>query len=439
MASPDPKLLNEIGAYLANKRGLILDTSSTSRPAIRKILSSFGMKSNNIEIVESFKDAEEKINSLKPEVVFCEYELQKQTGIDLFNIFKKVQQNRMTSTFILMSDKNSPAIASQAADEDTDALIIRPFTFDDLQKNFIDVLIQKIKPSKYNEVIESGKVLYAENKFQEALVTFTKAKSLDPKPALACYYIAKSYIGLNEYEKAEKTFHEGLNLLSNHYKCLTGVFELLIESKKNIDAYKTGKILFEKYPTNPKYIPKMIWLTIYNKKYEEILDLCETIQTLENPDSTLCSNIAAALVICGKSFLMNNNKADAIIAFQKAEKAAKGKSKIIKEIIINLLNAEMTKEAQEFISRAPDDVKSSNEVLLGEFLYLVKQGTSTNILQQAQNLLKQGLKDYPIFEQALKCSVELKRSNAVIEDLLSNATQAHPSKKEHLESLIKLK
>ena len=59
---------------------------------------------------------------------------------------------------------------------------------------------------------------------------------------------------------------------------------------------------------------------------------------------------------------MNNNKADALSAFQKAEKAAKGKSKIIKEIIINLLNAEMTKEAQEFISRAHDEVKNSKEI-----------------------------------------------------------------------------
>lgn len=439
MANPTPEQL-AYAKYLESKKILVMDTS-TSKSTIRKVLVEMGAKNSNLEMVENYSDAVAVLKKNQHTIVWTDQKgdgKEGRTGFDLFNELKNIHPDRLRTIFVIIGDNESSSFAAKAAEVDCDAYIIRPFTFDVLQKKMEEILKIKIKPTDYMKEVEAAKAKIENKNYDEALAILTKAKTLDSSPSLAIYYegVVSKLLGKND--DAEKFFIEATKLNPGHYKSYAALLELKFEKKLYNDAFDINLKLFTDFPTNPKYIPRFLWLAVYHKKLEVIISFYDSFALMENLDDSVTTSVAAGMVICGKSLIAQNNLNDALEAFNKAYTISKGKQIIIKEILAALLLAGADSQAKSYYTKASEEIRNSKEVFLAEIQNMTNTRVDpSHILARCQAAIKLGHKHPMLYENLIKHSVALKRSNAVIDDLLNTAVQIFPEKKDFFEKLAK--
>ncbi len=426
--------------FLENRKVLIMDTS-TSKITIRKIMSQMGTKATNLDLVDNYTDAFEALHKSKHEILWTDYKIESdvsKNGFDLYKDFKQIHPNRLETIFILMSDNNSAALASRAAEEDCDAFLVRPFTFEVIEKKICDILKAKVQPTDYTKMVETAKMMIEQKKWDEANVLIDKAFSLDPTPALAHYYKGVIQKNKQDIDGAEKSFETAVQLNKEHYKSIAGIFEIKAEKKQYQVAYEIALRLFRDFPANPRYIPKLIWLAVYHKKFEDILSFYDAFSVINPLDDVAITSVAAGMIICGKELLTQKQILEAVEVFKKADTISKSKPSIIREIITSFLNAGADKLAQPYYTKTTIEVRNSIEVLLAEIHQMVNTNVEPiNIMTRCQDALKLGHKHQFIYETMIKYSVVLKRSNSIIDDLVSSASVIFPDKKIVFEKLAK--
>ena len=128
----------------------------------------------------------------------------------------------------MITKASSDSAVAEAAEEQLDAYIVKPFSAFDLEKRLMEVIKRKMQPSTYIQKIREGKDLVKNKQFVEARPVFSDAKKLSSKPTLACFYLGDCFLELKDFTNARKEFSEGRSHNELHYKCLTGEFDCLM-------------------------------------------------------------------------------------------------------------------------------------------------------------------------------------------------------------------
>mgnify|MGYP000022268147 CR=1 FL=1 len=123
--------------YITNKKILIVDSSSSARTGMFKILNDLGVKTSQIKLCSSFHTAEEEIKASKPEIVLTEYDLGKSCGLELLQSQRLSNPESKKSIFLLITGNTSQSAVARSAEEDIDGYILKPFTPEVLRKTII--------------------------------------------------------------------------------------------------------------------------------------------------------------------------------------------------------------------------------------------------------------------------------------------------------------
>lgn len=420
---------------IENFQFLIADPAS-SRRSIRKLLSYYLVKPNHVDVVETHQDAYEFIEAKKPHVVFADYDVLGEEGHSLLYLHQKTVLAPQKRAFFLISAKASDSIARNAADDDVDSVLVKPFTFQALQDQFTEVMQKKYNPKPYQESIDTGRSFLELNELDKALEKFRQAKTQDPNPSLACYYEGVAMNKLNSLEGALSCFDEGLSFNQTHYRCLLGRLDALLAKQDYANAYETGKIIATNHSVPMKRIPDFIRLSILNKKFEDVLSFYKQIDGVGEIDSEAAKYISAGLVVCGLYFIKLSKSSDAIAAFRKAEIIGQKQPIILKRIFSGLLISGMETEARAFLMRMPDEIRDSTEIKLTEFDALSQAGEGFRCLEFGLRLLKEGIKDLTLYERLINKSIELKRKKSMVEELVWGAIKDFPEKKNYFEEVL---
>lgn len=357
--SPENK---PIVQYLQGSKALIVDPTSITKSAIRKVLLSFGMKIQDIEVAESYDEAKQKLETHKQNLLFLEYALDKKTTLDLYKLQQTFFQDQLKTVCIVLSDQDSAAVTSSAAEADTDALLVRPVTYADIEKKILELLKEKANPSQYRILVENGKVLLKNQRYEDAIKLFQSAIELDAKPVLAYYYLGCTYHLSQNLEQAEKCYREGLKIDEGHYKTLFGLLDVLIALKQDDQAYAVGGKITDKYPMPPQRIPEFVHLAIRSNHFTDILSLYDLVKQEENLSLEACHYISAGLVVSGKYYFRQAQVKEALESFKKAELLSRGKPSILRNILSALYLEGFEKEAEQMLGRCPEEVKNSFEI-----------------------------------------------------------------------------
>ncbi len=438
MCAFDPNSIKNqpIIKYLRAKTVLIADPISSSRNSVRKVMNSIGIKTSNTHAVDKFGDAKDLLESAKPEIVFCEYRLDSKTGLDLYEMLKQQRPNALERIFILTTDKESPKLAAQVAELDIDTFLVKPYTFADVETQFLRIVNEKMHPSPYLKLLNHGKLLLSEKKHNEALKTFEQAKKEDKTPVLAWAYEGIIHKMNNDVGKARECFAQGLKLDPNNFRCSDQLFDILFENNEHKEAYTLGERICTMFPVTPKRLNQMVRLAIKNQKFDDVPKYSDMLLEMEERDESINYAVAAALVVCGKRLIKLDRTDEAIVLFKKAEVISSYNSKIVKEILMSLLGAGLTRAANEAISRAPIEAKDSNEVRLMFLQQLETMGTPMEVLQNGLQLLNDGVEDKKLYKMLINKSIELKRRDALIEDLVNKAMRSFPDMKEEFRAMF---
>lgn len=429
------KVNKPIVSFFNNSKALVLESTAGSRTTVRRLLSSVGVKTSNVEAMGLIGDAIPKMESLKPNIIFTELDLGDRNGLELMEIHKKQYPNSLNTIFILLSSKNSPIITSMAADSDTDGLIIKPFTYAMVEDKLIAVAKTKALPTHYLKSIESAKALIREKKSAEALTTLQEALKLDPKPALAHALIGEIRLEQGDLLQAQKQFEAGLKTVPTHYKSLIGLFQCHSQNKEYDKAYKVGQMITKVHTLPPSRIPDFVRSSVFNHKYEEVLALYDLVTNIDRPDPIVTRHVSAGMVICSKLYLRNKDLKKALELLQKTQKLCGNQIGIQAEIILTLINAGMADEADKMFAKLPDEIKNMPRMLALEVQKLVHLGKPMDALNVGMKLVEQQAHCVQLYELMIEQAAKQKCSDAYVANLISKGSTAFPEKASHFEAL----
>jgi tetratricopeptide (TPR) repeat protein len=413
---------------------LIADPTS-SRKSIRSLLIQIGIKPNFIHVVEDFAEAEKTISEKKPQVVFIDETIAGERVLDLVKLQASCFNPGDAAAFFFLSSKNSNSVASNAAEDNLDAVLMKPFTFEALKNEVFDILCQKFQPTEYQKTILKGKGLLEAGKQEEALPILQSAIKLDPKSAQPQALIGQAYFQLGKIKEARAAYDEGLKLTPTHYRCHIGLLELLLQEKDYPEAYRVSRKMAEHHPVPMKKLPDLIRLSIWNKKYKDVLEFYKVAESVSQVDNVVSKFMAAGLAVCGLYFMQTQNQTSAIDAFRKAEVISKSDPKILTRILSALITAGMDAELKTFLSRATDEVKDSVELKIAKLDYFSKKNEIAQALEQAMRFINEGVKDPRIHKVAIQTSIYSNRKKQTILELIEQAKSLFPEHKEEFTQL----
>src|SRR5262245_48867094 len=124
-ATENEKLFQQ---YLAESLIFIVDTSSASRARLAKTLVDLGAKTNAIRLISNYDTAMSEMASSQPRVVLTDYYIGSKSGFDLLRAHKEKYPEIQDNLFLLITGNASQSAVAQAAEEDVDAFVLKPYT-----------------------------------------------------------------------------------------------------------------------------------------------------------------------------------------------------------------------------------------------------------------------------------------------------------------------
>ncbi|MEW6055877.1 MAG: response regulator [Bdellovibrionota bacterium] len=421
--------------YIETRKILIADPSASARSGLFKVFNDLGAKTSQITLVNSFKQGVEQITALKPHIVVAEYELGRRCGLDLLQAQREQDPGTAKQMiFVIATANTSQTAVAKAAEEDIDAYIIKPFTVEIVRKTLMKAAFSKLHPSPYLAAIDAGKASLEEGRLDEAENQFAKAITLDPAPALAYYYLGQVKFIRKITEEARGSYSQGLEYNKIHYKCLVGLYELLMAQRDHSQAYEVVKKISQYFPANPKRLGEVLRLAIMNAKYEDVERYYGIFINIDERDDILIKYICAALVVCGRYYLEAGSRIRALELFQKAAATGTGRVKILREIVQVLVDHGLAKEARNFLNKFPAESHTSEDYLIMRFQILNLEGNHSLLISEGRDLLAKGLRDPRLFTIMLNRSAEANLDMAV-DNIYNDAIRFFPERKTEFEEL----
>ena len=431
MATPAPKppfSEKELKDFLAERNVLVVSTQPTSAKALRKLIMQVGSKVDRTFNTFSYEEAEKELNSRPIHILFSDLTLDKKSGLDLISIQEKQFTNRMDVASIMMCGDPSPAEAAMMAEANVDAVMIKPFNFENFKTALYQALKNKVNPSPYWKLIETGKEHYHKNEFTSAIPMFEKSKSLDPKPTLAFYYRGQIHRKLSEFPEAIKSFKDGLNFSPNDFLCLNAVFDTHLQCSEYDLAYEAATRLHKDYPVSTSRILDLVKLSVYGKKYEDIVDYYEVFKKVERREGPLVRVVIAGMLICAKYMVISSKRDKGLEVLQNAAKVSSENKTLTGEVFRYFIENGYHAEAEKYYGSLGDDVKEQKETKM-MFLEMVNatQGPA-EVVQQGSLFYKQGVKTPRLFELLIEASIKVGRSPSTVNELIQEAETLFPDK-----------
>ncbi len=432
MSGLSPEQEKYFTQYLKERRVLVADPSPSSKSSIHSALTDLGAKPTNISFASSFADAEEAIDRIKPQIVIADYNLGSRCSLDLMQKQRAEHPNSKELLFVLVTGNSSQTAVARAAEEDVDAYILKPFTAFSLRQTLMRTAMTKLQPSNYMKAIDEGKRLLQEGKFDDAIKVFDTAKTLNPTPSLACFYLGQANLVKKADKAAEVKFAEGLDYNKIHYKCLVGLYDVLMSQNRFVDAYEIVKRISFYFPANPQRLTSVLKLAIMTKSYDDVERYYQTFTKIDERSEEVIRYVCAALVVCGKYYLSTKVQSRALDLFKKATPYAVHRPRVLHEVVISLVDAGMGNEAADYIKRAAPALQSAPAFKGLELLVFDRtKGTASLSIERGRKLLQEGIEDPLIYQVMVKRASE-EGLKQMTEEMIHQGTRKFPELKAKL-------
>jgi CheY-like chemotaxis protein len=437
MAAKEKDLtLEAFTKYLTENTLLVADTHSASRTRLVATLVQLGAKRTSIVTAGSYVEAEAETTRVKPRIVVCDYELGPRSGLDLLMDQRKVRPDSRECLFALVTGNTSQAAVARAAEEDVDTFILKPYTIDSIKKTLMQTCIAKICPSDYIKLIEAGKDHLQGGRLDEAEAQFETAMAKSPSPTLACFYLGQVEAIREAIAQASDSYQKGLTFNKIHFKCLVGLYEILMNQKRYAEAYEAVKRIAKYFPANPKRLASVLRLAISTSNFDDIESYYRLFSLLDDRSDELVNYMCSAMVVTGKHYLKQKVKSRAIEVLEKGVVTAAGRTKFIRYAIETLVEAKMVKEASGFLKRFPADTRTKEDYLTADLVVIYGEDDMGGTIKKGTALLKAGVKNITIFKTLIEASLKSGHHDWA-EGFVGQAIQAWPAFQKEVDRLKK--
>ena len=393
--------------YLSENNIVILDAVSSGRTNIASCLSRLGAARHKMSLAGSIGDAREELKRNKAKIIFADFLIGKDSSLDLIQFQRKVfeQDKVKDALFVLVTSNASQSAVAQAAEEDVDTFIVKPFSFDTMKAALENAVMLKLRPNLYLRLIEEGKELMFAGDYANAILKFKEAKDQSATPTLACFYLGQVEVMKKALDAAEGNYLDGLNYNKIHYKCLAGLFDLLHGEKRWQDAYEIMKRLAQYFPANPKRLGTVLKLSVLTNNFQDVDSYYRIYIEMDERNDELIRQMCSALAVTGRHYLRQNAYPRAIEVFENAAISSAGRTSFLLYIVEALAEYGLTKEADPFLSRLQKIAPGSREVLAAQFLTLDRSVDVKDVVNRGRGILKDGVDHPGVYEKLIIVSI----------------------------------
>jgi CheY-like chemotaxis protein len=425
---------SRIREFLINQTCLVVEPSNAFASAVKMCLTTLE-ESVRVVFTRNYADAVIKIETLKPRLLVTEYHIDGNFGLGL------IEQHRMVigdeqRVSILITRNADDSVIAEAAEEQVDAYLLKPFSTEEFQARLEAVIEGRAAPTVFKKKIYEGKKLLEAKDYPAAIRLFYEAKKENSLPSLACYYSGESFRRIDDRTRALAEFVEGLHYQPVHYNCLIGKFEVLMDEKWYTKAYDVVPILLRNFPLTAKRLTQIFVTTVFAKRFDDLPVLYEKFLMLENRTRELIKIVSMGMYTAGKWYLAQGQLEVAVEFFDKAATTA-GRDFSMLEMIVNELikTPQCEEHARAFLGKVL--LEDINQPHHSQLVFRVDQLTLTKneLMERGRKLIMSGQGSPEIFESVVRLMAE-KGKVTLAETMIGKALETHPDLKDRLYEVL---
>jgi CheY-like chemotaxis protein len=424
----------DVADFLNSQGALVVEPSNAFFSVIQSCLTSFGMEGKRILFANTYKDAVTLLKTEKPKILITEYMIGKQFGLSLVEMHDELFDSLARISIMVTKESSDNAVA-EAAEEQLDAFLLKPFSGADFQKRILEVVKRKMYPSEYFQRIREGKEQIKAKNLMKAMEIFKSAKALNPTPTLACYYVGECLLTKGDIAGARREFTEGRGYNNLHYKCLTGEFDCLMQEKSYRPAYELVELIRTHFPVTSVRLGKFFIAAVYTENFQDLPSFYEMYTNLDYRPPELVNLVSIAVLTAGRFYMRKKNKEEAIKYFEMTMSVSGRNMDFLSKIIEELLKVQDVANAEKFFKQTrADDVGSPEYVQLN-----FKIGCFTFTPEVALEVGRKIIVDGKTSPEITKKVVQLAIDNGKLtlaESLILKGASAHPEIRKELYNLL---
>lgn len=427
-----------ITSYFQDKKCLILDNTTMVRSTLNKCLQSIGVLNANIVMFDNLSDAEKYLANNIVHFALVSDLLTGRAGGKFYDQFRKKSPRHLDGGFFVLSEKSSPSMSLQIAIKEIDALVIRPFTMEHLQRLILEAVTPKISPLPYAKALDEAKNYLYKNDLEQAKVYFEEAMKLEKKPVAAFYYLGVCYRQEKLHDEACRYFEQVLEIDRLHYRSLESLYEILLERGEIKKAYELVSIMVDHYPVDANRLPEFTKLMIANQQFDDLVNLCEVFEFEEDFDEMARVSAAAGLALVGKHFLLEKNlKKDGLKILERSIQLAGGRGRILLNIIDSLVQTGEFERADTIMDQLSPEFIDTEEALLLQLEIKHNLATSGESLNFAYKLVELKIRNQRVYDVLIQQSIKMGRSKDKIEYFIQEAVHLFPERESYFIAFLR--
>ncbi|MFZ4405351.1 MAG: response regulator, partial [Pseudobdellovibrionaceae bacterium] len=148
--------LDIVKAFLSNEKILLVEPNPIFKQTVVSCLEELGAQREFIFYAKKYNDAVQILKEHTPAVLLTEYYLESRFGLSLVNIQSENSGDKIRIA-ILVTHNSADSAAAQAAEEEVDDYILKPFSQGELKERLLQVIYKKSNPTEYVHRIREGK------------------------------------------------------------------------------------------------------------------------------------------------------------------------------------------------------------------------------------------------------------------------------------------
>ena len=425
---------DQLRKFIGEETCLIVEPSQAFASSLQGCLKDLGVPLQQMVVTRKFEEAKRLIAERKPKILITEYEIESYLGLALIEL-QEQHHGEMSRLAAIVTRNNSDSAVAEAAEEQVDIFILKPFSVDAFTQKLTAAIQRKMSPSPYIQKINEGKRSLEVKKYSIALEAFTQAKPIEQKPTLAHFYTGQTYQMQGDKELALAEFQAGRKYHPLHYKCLIGEFETLVEDKRYKEAYELVPLIRENYPITARRLAQILSAAVFTYSFEDLPLYYELFLRLEQRPPQLTKMLSMAFLAAGRFLIKEDNLRKAAEFFDLGVTVTGRSLAYIELIVSELLKIRAATEAQAFLGKAlQSDVGTAR---FNQLSYLVDELTlpKDELVEKGRKLVMAGEGSPDVYTSVVRIMAEQGKTT-LAETVISRATSSFPELREPLYKIL---
>ena len=182
-----------------------------------------------------------KMFDFQPDFLILDWNMPRMAGIEVVQKTREGQRFSDIPILMVTAEVEESQIA-QAAENDIDGYIIKPFVALTLESKIKSILERRSSPTEFDKLIQGGINLTKQEDYGKAIEMFEKALELSPKSARVRQLIGEAYKKMGNIEKAEESLQEAVSINPQYIK----VHQSLGDLYQEVGDKEKALVSFEK-------------------------------------------------------------------------------------------------------------------------------------------------------------------------------------------------